>query len=352
MNWWLISMKISTKDILNKWKLYTLTNNHNMKVSFLDFGGVITEIIVPDKNNTMKNVVLGLKNYADYENNPGYLGAITGRVAGRIQEASFTVEDKTYTLEANEGIHHLHGGTKGLFQVIWKTKPFQTDDAVGVELTHTSIDGDGGYPGNLELSVTYTLNNDNEFTISYSGTTDKTTALTLTNHSYFNLSGNLADTVHDHYVTMDSSQFVELNQDLIPTGKILDVADTSFDFRHGRKIADGINSVSEQNKFATNGYDHYFIFDQKKRDNIVVKDEVSGRVLTIQTDQPGIVMYTGNQLDEDLNLAEGKSRKYLGVCLETQASPASLHHEGFPTVILKPNETYQKQTVFSFKIEQ
>lgn len=341
-------MNIETKDILNKWKLFTLINEQGMKVSLLNYGGIITEIIVPNKDGVMENVVLGFKDYADYENNENYFGAITGRVAGRIQDASLTLNGKLYPLEANEGNHHLHGGSGGLYQVIWNAEPFQSDDKVGVKLSYLSPDGDGGYPGNVDITVTYTLNNDNELIIDYAASTDKTTALTLTNHSYFNLSGNLSETIHNHHVTMDSSQVVELDEELIPTGKKLDVTDTTFDFQSGRKLAEGMNSPATQHKVADNGYDHYFIFDQNKEDKVIVKDEHSGRILKVNTNQPGIVMYTGNGLTDDLELLEGKSKQYLGVCLETQSSPASLHHEDFPDVILQPNEKYEKQTTFSF----
>jgi len=344
-------MKIETQDILSKWKLYTLLNDNGMKVSFLNFGGIITDISVPNRNNQLENVVLGYKDYADYEDNPNFFGAIIGRVAGRIQDASFTILDQTYTLAANEGGHHLHGGDGGFHQVIWQASPFQTDDTVGVKLSHRSLNGEGGYPGTIEVSVTYTLTTNNELILDYSGTSDISTVLTMTNHSYFNLSGNLATTIHNHHVTIESDEFIELDTELIPTGKKINVENTPFDFRNGREIIDGINSVSAQNRVANHGYDHYFILNQTQQQDIHVKEDTSGRVMTIQTNQPGVVMYTSNNLDEGLNLTEGKSKPYLGVCFETQASPASLHHEGFPPVILEANELYDKQTVFSFVIE-
>lgn len=345
-------MKITTQDILNKWKLYTLTNKQGMEVSFLNFGGIITEVIVPNQDGLMENVVVRCKDYQDYEDNSNYFGAITGRVAGRIQDASFSMNDETYTLEANEGVHHLHGGSKGLNQVIWNADTGQTDETVYATLSHTSPDGEGGYPGNVDITVTYTLNNHNEFTIDYVASTDQDTALTLTNHSYFNLSGDLKQTIHNHHVIMDSSKFVELDEDLIPTGKILDVENTTFDFREGRQLVDGIESTAHQNLIATNGYDHYFIFDHKKQNQVVVKEEQSGRTLAIQTNQPGIVMYSGNAISEGLDLVTGRqSKPHLGVCFETQSSPASLHHEDFPSILLKADEKYEKQTVFSFGIQ-
>jgi len=344
-------MQIETQEILNKWKLYTLTNNNGMKISFLNFGGIITDISVPNRHNHLENVVLGYKSYVDYEKNPNFFGAIVGRVAGRIQDASFTIQDQTYSLTANEDGHHLHGGDGGFHQVIWQASPFQTDDTVGVKLSHKSVDGEGGYPGTIEVAVTYTLTNNNELILDYSGTSDKTTVLTMTNHSYFNLNGNLAAKIHNHHVTMESNEFVELDTELIPTGKKINVANTPFDFRNGRKLVDGLNSISTQNRVANHGYDHYFIFNQTNKPKISVREETSGRVMTIKTNEPGVVMYTSNTLEDDLELAEGKSKSYLGVCFETQASPASLHHEGFPSVILKANDLYKKQTVFSFGTE-
>ncbi|MCZ2258478.1 aldose epimerase family protein [Sporosarcina sp. G11-34] len=344
-------MNIESREIINNWTLYTLTNDHNMSVSLLDFGGIITNISVPNRNKKVENVVLGYKNISDYVDNPNYLGAIVGRVAGRIQNASFILDGKTHTLETNEGVHHIHGGSVGFHQVIWTAHPFQTAETVGVRLTHTSPDGEGGYPGNLEVSVTYTLTNKNELILDYSATTDKSTALSLTNHSYFNLSGDLAETIHNHHVTIDSDEFIELDKDLIPTGKKIHVANTPFDLRSGRYLADGISSTSNQNLIANHGYDHYFIFNQKGQKNVEVKEETSGRIMSIKSNQPGLVMYTANTLNEGIELAEGYSKPYLGVCFETQASPASLHHEGFPTVVLNADEIYEKQTVFSFSSE-
>lgn len=345
-------MNIVTQNIVNNWKLYKLTNDNGMSVSILNFGGIITEINVPNRNNIIENIVLGYKDYADYEDNPNFFGAIIGRVAGRIEGASFTLDGNSHILEKNNGANHLHGGSEGFHQVVWAATPFQTTETVGVKLTHTSPDGSNGYTGHLEIAVTYTLTNHNELIINYSATTDKTAALTLTNHSYFNLSGNLAETIHNHHVTMNVDEFVELDHELIPTGHKIDVANTPFDFREGRKLADGIHSTSTQNLVADHGYDHYFIFSPKEPSRVIVKDETSGRIMTVTTNQPGVVMYTSNTLNNDLDLSEGKSKPYLGVCFETQGSPASLHHEGFPSILLKADETYEKQTVFSFGVER
>lgn len=345
-------MKIESKYILEKWQEFTLINDQGMSVSALDYGGIITKILAPDRNGNMENIVLRYKNYADYETNPNYFGALIGRVAGRIQYASFELNGKKYTLEKNDSDNHLHGGSTGFHQVIWNAEPFQTNDTAGLKLAHKSSDGEGRYPGNAAIEVTYTLNNDNQFIIDYSAVSDKTTPLTLTNHSYFNLSGNFKSTVHQHHVTMDSREFVELDEELIPTGRLIDVSGTSFDFRNGRLLEDGFKDNFKQNKIAGGGYDHNFIFDKMQEKDVIVYEKQSGRVLAINTDQPGMVMYTSNGLEEGLELAEGSSGKHLGVCFETQASPASLHHEGFPSVILKADEAYNKRTIFSFGVEK
>ena len=343
-------MKVETTDISGKWKEYTLVNEQGMSVSVINFGGIITEMLVPNRNGKLENVVIGFKNYADYETNPNYFGALIGRVAGRIQGGEFVLNGKTYSLDHNDGDNHLHGGASGFHQVIWNVDPFQTGDTVGLKLTHKSLDGDGGYPGNLDVTVTYILNNDNQFTIDYAATSDQVTPITLTNHSYFNLSGDLKNTIHHHHITIDSEEIVKLDEKLIPTGKLMNVFNTSFDFRESRSLHEGFNDKSEQNTVAGNGYDHYFIFNKKKENAVTVSDEKSGRLLMIKTDQPGMVMYTSNMLEDGMELKEGFSEKYLGVCFETQASPASLHYPGFPSVILKAGEQYKKQTVFSFSI--
>jgi aldose 1-epimerase len=343
-------MNIETKDILGMWKEYTLTNDSGMSVSVLNYGGIITKMIVPDRNGILENVVLGYRDYQEYKQNPNYFGALIGRVAGRIQGASFELENKTYSLAANNGKNHLHGGPEGFHQVIWDVTPFQKEESVSLSLSHKSMDGEGGYPGNVDVTVTYTLTNENRLVLDYLASSDQTTPITLTNHSYFNLSGSLKNTVHEHLVAIDSSKFIELDNSLVPTGNLLPVEGTPFDFRNGRLLGDGFNDDTEQNKLADSGYDHYFLLDGTAESQVIVQEPESGRVLTVKTTQPGMVMYTSNGLADGLKLTEGLSSKHLGVCFETQASPASLHLEGFPSVILQAGEKYRQQTVFAFSI--
>lgn len=332
------------------WTVYTLTNNSGMSVEFLNYGGIITKLLAPDQEGKLENLVLGFADFKDYLENPPYLGALIGRVAGRIKGASFELNGESYPLMPNNGVNHLHGGPNGFHQVVWDGEPFQTPNEIGVVFTHNSPTGAGGYPGTLELKITYSLTNDNVFRIHYEAESDQDTVLTLTNHTYFNLSGDLKATIDDHKVTMASSKFVELDSDLIPTGKLVDVEGTPFDFRNGRVIKDGIDSTYSQNLVASHGYDHYFILGDTTQQAIQVEEPTSGRKLSIETDQPGLVLYTGNTLGNELELNERLSCNHLGVCFETQGSPASLHHEGFPSILLKKGEAYNKFTAFKFTV--
>lgn len=250
-------MNVTTNQLYNGWKQFKISNDRGMQVSVLNFGGIITELIVPDKYGTLENVVLGYQHIEDYKTDPNFFGAIIGRVAGRIQDASFKLNERTYHLDANDGNNCLHSGSAGFHNVLWSGEAFQTNNEAGVKLTYTSPDGDCGFPGSIKVTITYTLNNANQFTIDYAAISDQTTVLTLTNHSYFNLSGNLKETVNQHHVHINSSQFIELDQQLIPTGTKLDVSNTPFDFRQGKQLNDGIKSNFKQNRLAGNGYDHY-----------------------------------------------------------------------------------------------
>ena len=347
-------MAITTKPVAvegHDWQLYTLTNKNNMSVSFLNYGGIITEIITPNKAGVQENVVLGYRDYADYLNNKTYFGALIGRVAGRIENSTFVLNGDTYHVPEVENGHSLHGGPGGLHTKVFEVETLEHDTSTEAVLYYTSEDGDQGYPGTVTYKVSYVLADDNTFTIRYEAVSTKDTVLTITNHSYFNLSGNLKETILDHDITLNASQFVELDEELIPTGKILPVSGTTFDFTQGRSVRDAVDSTDPQNKVALQGYDHYFIFDDTKGDVVVVKDPKSGRKLTVQTDQPGMVMYTSNSLDDSLTLKEAQSQKYLGVCLETQSSPASLEHDGFPSIFLPKNEVYRSKTSFRFETE-
>jgi aldose 1-epimerase len=327
---------------------YTMVNDHGMEVTSIDYGCIITKILVPDQKGTIENVVLGFDTLEEYQQYSPYFGAVVGRHAGRIANAEFTLDGTTYHLEKNNNGNHLHGGLKGFDKVIWNTTVKEEKDSLSLVFMYLSKDGEEGYPGNLKMKVTYTLNNDNELEISYEGVSDQTTVVNVTNHSYFNLSGNLKRDIQGHTLSLKSDRFLELNEDLIPTGELLSVENTSFDFRTGHKINDGVESTHPQNVLAGNGYDHPFLLAENQNKEIHLYDEKSGRGLGIETNQPAVVLYTSNQLADSFSIRGVASRRYLGLCLETQGLPDSLNHPHFPSAILEKDEVYKSVTKYKF----
>lgn len=328
---------------------FTLKNSHGMEITCLNYGCIITKIMMPDADGQAENIVLGFDNIGDYIKYSPYFGAVVGRVAGRIANGEFNLNDKTYHVTQNEKGNHLHGGNKGFSRVIWNANIEEKEHSASVELYYKSSDGDEGYPGNLDMKVVYTLNEENELRITYEGKTDADTLLNVTNHTYFNLSGNLKRDILKHTLTMKSDRFLELNEALLPTGEFLDVTDTPFDFREGNTIEDGLASANEQNHIAGIGYDHPFLLKVNHEQEIILKDNESGRELVIETDEPGVVLYTGNQLKGNFMIHGVQSRKYLGLCLETQGLPDSIHHPQFKPCILKAGETYHSETKYAFR---
>lgn len=327
---------------------YTMVNDQGMEVTTIDYGCTITKILVPDRNGLVENVVLGFDTLEEYQQYSPYFGAICGRHAGRIANAEFTLDGTTYPLAKNNDGNHLHGGVQGFDKVVWNSVVIEEKDSIDLEFSYLSKDGEEGYPGNLQMKVTYTLNNDNELVIVYEGVSDQRTVVNLTNHSYFNLSGNLKRDILQHTLTLKSDRFLELNEELIPTGEILPVEDKVFDFRTGRKIVDGTESTDPQNVMVGNGYDHPFLLAENRNKEIQLYDEESGRGLVIETDQPAVVLYTGNMLGEDFSIRGVPSRNHLGLCLETQGLPDSLNHPHFPSVILEKGEEYIAVTKYKF----
>ncbi|MCM3717747.1 aldose epimerase family protein [Fictibacillus phosphorivorans] len=328
----------------------TLVNDQGMEVVSIDYGCIISKIIVPDKTGKRENVVLGFDTIEEYINDSPYFGAVVGRFAGRIKEGTFELDSQTYQLEKNNNGHHLHGGLKGFDKVIWNSQVLKGESEVSIVYNYLSPDGEEGYPGNLDMKVKYTLTNANEFLISYEAISDKKTLINVTNHSYFNLSGNLKRDILEHDLTLKSDSFLELDNELIPTGEILSVEGTPFDFREGRYIKDGVESEHPQNVLAGNGYDHPFLLAEKENKEMVLKDEESGRQLTVETDQPSVVLYTGTQLESNFTIRGVKARKYLGLCLETQGLPDSIHHSHFPSNILDKDEVFRSTTKYVFDV--
>ncbi len=327
---------------------YTLTNHDGMSVSCLNYGCVITKIIVPDRHGHLDNVVLGFDHFEDYVAYSPYFGAVIGRVAGRIKNAQFELEGIEYKLAANEHPHHLHGGKKGFNAVIWKVGTMECENGVGLRFSYLSPDGEEGYPGNLDMNITYLLSNTNELSITYEARTDRKTVVNLTNHSYFNLSGNLKRDCSEHILQLESDRYLALGPDLIPTGEILESKNTPFDFTQGRILQSGIKSSHPQNVLVGLGYDHPLLFTKKGDNKILLSDNESGRSLMVTTDQPCVVLYTGNKLSGSFNVSGVQARNYLGVCLETQGLPDAIHHPEFPTVILNPEEVYCSTTKYQF----
>lgn len=349
-------MKISSKvfgEVNNQVvHSYTLQNNKNIEITCLTYGCIISDIRMPNSKGEMESIVLGFDTIEDYIADSPYFGAIVGRVAGRIKEGTFQLDNQIYNLNKNEGKNHLHGGTEGFSHKVWEATPVENEDSVGVSFTYVSKDGEEGYPGNLLVKVTYLLNNNNELTISYEGSTDQKTLVNLTNHTYFNLSGNIKRPVLDHVLKIDSSKFLELDASLLPTGEIVSVDHTPFDFREGRVIREGAESDNLQNVLVGKGYDHPFLLGANNQQQVSLYDPVSKRKVDISTDQPAVVVYTGNQLTENVEIRGGTSQKYLGICLETQALPDAVHHKHFPSCELNPNETYKAITRYTFSISE
>jgi aldose 1-epimerase len=327
---------------------YTLVNNSGMSVSCLNYGCIITKIFAPDRNGNLENVVLGFDQFDDYLDLSPYFGSVVGRVAGRINHAEFELDGEVYQLTANEDFNHLHGGRNGFHSVMWKTEMIEALNAVGLKFFYRSLDGEEGYPGNLDTTITYLLSNQNELSISYEAYTDQMTLVNLTNHSYFNLSGNVKRDCSEHVLQLESDRFLELGPDLIPTGKMIDSKNTPFDFNHGRLLRSGMKSIHPQNELVGNGYDHPLLFTKKGINTMALSEKESGRTLLVTTDQPCVVLYTANQLEGLFSISGVRARNYLGVCLETQGLPDAINHPHFPSIVLKPEEVYKSTTKYRF----
>lgn len=327
-------------------KQYTLANGNGMQVSILNYGGTVTNIITPDRNKQPGDVVLGFDSLAGYQQtgNP-YFGCLVGRYANRIAQGKFTLDEQSYQLAQNNNGNALHGGLKGFDKVIWKAVPLGDSS---LQLTYTSKDGEEGYPGNLTATVVYTLEANNSLKIDYTATTDKATPVNLTNHSYFNLSAGKEPTALNHEVMINAARYTEVNESLIPTGKLPEVKGTPMDFTTSKPIGKELASVK-------GGYDHNWVLNRTGAglEKIAsVYDPSSGRLLEVATTEPGIQFYTGNFLDSTLHGKNGQVYgKHAGLCLETQHFPDSPNQPSFPAAILKPGETYRHTTVFSFSVK-
>ena len=340
--------KTSDGDDVSK---YTLKNSNGMEVSVISYGGIITSWKAKDRDGNYKDIVLGFNDLSDYETRSPYFGALIGRYGNRIKEGKFTLDGVEYDLAVNNGENHLHGGLKGFDKVIWDVEKEVNDKLASLILRYNSMDMEEGYPGNLDVKVTYTLTNDDELRVRYEAETDKKTVVNLTQHSYFNLSAGLSRDILAHEITIDADSYLPVDQTLIPTGELRGVGGTSFDFRASKSIGDDINEEDIQLTFG-NGYDHCWVLNKQDEGIRLVAsayDPVSGRLLEVSSDQPGIQFYSGNFLDGTLESKDGAKYEFRsGFCLETQHYPDSPNKESFPTVILNPGEKYDTKTIFKF----
>lgn len=336
---------------------FVLKNANGIEVRLISRGATITHLYLPDRDGKLADVALGFDDVAGYESDRNqYFGCIVGRVAGRIAKSQFTLDGKTYRLEANNGRNHLHGGgPKSLEKVIWDGKPFKNERGQGVRFTYTSPDGEEGYPGRLELTVTYLLTNDNKLEMDFEATTDKPTPVNLSQHMYFNLAGHGTPTVLDHVLMLNADHYNPVDDELIPTGEIAPVQGTPLDFRKPTQIGDRIAQLYDT---ATMGYDVNFVLNREKAKPgeltlaAVLKDPGSGRVLKVLTTQPGVQLYTGNFLFGQQG-KDGKTYpKRSAVCLETQHFPDSVNQPNFPSTILKPGAKYHERCVYEFSTEK
>jgi len=329
-------------------KLYTLTNG-TATAAITNYGARVVSLLVPDKNGELIDVVLGYKDLNAYRDpDDGFYGAVVGRYGNRIAKGQFELEGQSYQLEINNGPNSLHGGTNGFFQKVWEVKHV-TDSSL--ELNYVSPDGDAGYPGTLDATIVYTLTSDNGLEIAYRATTDKTTVVNLTNHSYFNLSGEGDSTILDHLLTIRADGYTPVDETLIPTGEIASVENTPFDFRQPTAIGARIDTADAQLVLGK-GYDHNFVLKKDPGLQLVatVESPKTGIVMDILTEEPGLQFYSGNFMDNVQNAKGGKTYGYRSAfCLETQHFPDSPNQPGFPSTVLEPNAEYHTRTVYRFR---
>ncbi|NLW47655.1 MAG: galactose mutarotase [Firmicutes bacterium] len=327
--------------------LYTLENDHNMTVKIITFGGTVTSIKVPDQDGKIADVVFGFNSLPEYLEEHPFFGVIAGRYANRIAKGRFTLNGNEYNLAVNDGENHLHGGIVGFDKVVWDGSIIQTDQVVGVNLVYLSKDGEEGYPGNLRTTVKYLLNNQNELAIEYEAVTDKPTVVNLTNHSYFNLSGEGSGKILEHEILINADRYTVVDEGLIPTGELKAVKNTPFDFTIASPIGKHIDELGL-------GYDHNYVLNKNGNELSLaakVYDPKSQRKMAVYTTTPGMQFYTGNNLKGDRQGKTGQTYgKHEGFCLETQHFPDSPNHPEFPTTRLNPGETYRQKTIYHFSV--
>lgn len=325
---------------------YSIATSAGVVVRLIDWGATVTEVCVPDRDGNIENVNLGFDDLAGYIDNPPYFGAIIGRFGNRIGNGTFSIDGETYHLTKNNGPHHLHGGLKGFSHQLWQGTPFEESDKAGVVFELISPDGDEGYPGDLKVKVTYSFNEDCELRIDYEASvTGKPTVVNLTNHCYWNLNGAGNGNVHEHQLKLSADKYLEVDEHTLPTGNLLDVTETAFDFTIPKTLGEHISDTGD-------GYDHCFVLNESNVDipfAARISSPATGRVMEVLTTEPGIQLYTGNYLDGSPGTAGfGKHEAF---CLECQHFPGSPNKPNFPSTLLTPGETYRQSTIHRFSVE-
>ncbi len=334
---------------------YVLTNTNGLVVELSNLGATITSIQIPDKEGNIGEITLGYHDKEEYLENEQYFGSLVGRYANRIAKGTFELDNKRYRLALNNGPNHLHGGIEGFHKVVWQGKPFSSDTSGGVSFTYLSKHMEEGYPGTLEVEVTYTLDDENRLHVDYHAAAKRPTIVNLTNHVYFNLNGKEEKTVLDHALMIPANAFTPVDSTLIPTGKLRDVANTPFDFRKMHKIAPSVQAENQQVAIAGGGIDHNFVLDKAPGELGLASrlhENKTGRTVELYTTQPGLQVYTGNFLDSSITGLHGKAyNKYAGIALEPQYFPDSPNKPHFPSVVLRPGEEYQEKVLYRFLVE-
>ncbi|HEY8224892.1 MAG TPA: aldose epimerase family protein [Pyrinomonadaceae bacterium] len=333
-----------------KVELYTLTNRNGVEAKITTYGGIVVSLKVPDKQGKLSDIVLGYDNLEGYLQDTSYFGALIGRYGNRIAKGRFKLNGTEYKLATNNGENHLHGGVKGFDKVVWHGRAAKTTNGVKLTLTYQSHDMEEGYPGNLFVTVAYTLTNANELRIDYSATTDKDAIVNLTHHSYFNLAGEGNGDILKHQLMINASRFTPVDPGLIPTGELRNVKGTPFDFLQPTPIGSRIDTEDEQLKIGR-GYDHNFVINGPSgvlRKAASVSEETTGRVIEVWTTEPGMQFYTGNFLSGKPGKGGKPYQFRYGFCLETQHYPDSPNHPLFPTTVLKKGARYQSTTIYRF----
>ena len=329
--------------------LFTLQNNNGTTVTISNYGGTVTSFVTPDKNGKKSSIIIGFDSLHSYLQHPPYFGALIGRYGNRIGDAKFTLDGTTYKLAANDGKNHLHGGLKGFDKVVWDAT-IPNDSIPSLTLKYLSKDGEEGYPGNLQVTVQYTLTDEDGLQIEYSAITDKATPVNLTNHSYFNLSGDVSNTILNEKLMIDADNYTPVDSTLIPTGEIKSVKGTPFDFTSPKLIGRDIDSVK-------GGYDHNWVLNRETVDGLELAASVyepqSGRYMEVLTTQPGIQFYGGNFFDGKHKGKSGKTYNYRETfALETQHFPDSPNQPNFPSTILRPGEKFHSVTKYKLSVHK